>query len=224
MKNNDKSIVAPSILCGNLANLEAEVRAFAECHSLWWHLDIMDGHFVPNLTFGPPVVEQIAALAQHPLDAHLMVANPRFHIQALAGMGVHNVTFHYEACAGENEALELLTYAKQHFPSVGVSVRPKTPLSLLSAELLSAVDLLLIMSVEPGFGGQAFIENTWDKLAEADSLRREHNWHWPIQVDGGVSADNARRLRERGAANLVAGSYIFQAPCEQYGERVEALR
>ena len=219
------NIVAPSLLSCDFLNLQTELRALEGEENLWLHLDVMDGHFVPNLTFGPPLIKAIASATSHPLDVHVMVTNPRFHIEACADTKLCNFTFHYEACpGGESEILELARLAHQHFPSVGLSLRPKTPLSRLSETILKEIDVLLIMSVEPGFGGQSFIEGTWDKLKEAARLRREKGYSFSIQIDGGVNDKNAHALRASGACNLVAGNFIFKAAPEEYGERIRALR
>ncbi len=218
------NIVAPSLLSCDFLNLQAELRALEGEENLWLHLDVMDGHFVPNLTFGPPLIKSIASATSHPLDVHVMVTNPRFHIEACAGIKIHNFTFHYEACpGGEAEILELARLGHQHFPSLGLSLRPGTPLSRLSDAILKEIDVLLIMSVEPGFGGQSFIEGTWDKLKQAAHLRRQKGYSFAIQIDGGVNDQNARALRANGADNLVAGNFIFKARPEHYGERIRAL-
>ncbi len=220
-----QKIVAPSLLSCDFLNIESEISHFEKEKDIWIHLDIMDGHFVPNLTFGFPIVKKIAQITKIPLDAHFMVTNPRFHLQEFINSGIHNFTFHYEACPnGHDEAFEIINEAKKHFPCVGISLRPKTPLSILSDKILKEIDLLLIMSVEPGFGGQSFIENTWNKLNNVEKRKKELNAHFHVQVDGGVNGNNARQLRSHGATNLVAGSYIFKTNPPNYSERVKTLR
>jgi ribulose-phosphate 3-epimerase len=215
------NIVAPSILSCDFTNIADELKPLENCKDTWIHLDIMDGHFVPNLTFGIPIVQQISKSCHLPLDAHLMVSNPEFHIEEMKGFGLANITFHYEAC---EDSLSLLKKAKEDYPSVGISIKPKTEVSELSSEVLKAADLILVMSVEPGFGGQSFIEETYSKIEKLNQLRKENGYTYQIQIDGGVSNKNASQLREAGADNLVAGSYIFKAGSDQYTQLVETLR
>lgn len=216
-----KTIIAPSILSCDFLNIESELSAFKNVKDAWVHLDIMDGHFVPNLTFGIPVVKQIAKKCSLPLDAHLMVENPAFHIEEMKDFGIHNITFHYEV---DTDCLEVITEAKKYYPSVGISLKPNTAVSSLSDEVLKEIDLLLVMSVEPGFGGQSFIEETYDKLVEVQNIKKYQKLDFMVQVDGGVSNDNAAKLIEHGVDNLVAGSYVFKEGRESYIEKVNSLR
>lgn len=219
------NIVAPSLLSCDFLNIEKEVNAFEQTKDLWLHLDIMDGHFVPNLTFGLPIVKKISKITNIPLDAHFMVTNPEFHLNAFKDSGIHNFTFHYEACPqGNEQVIELIKKAKKIYPSVGLSLRPKTPLNVLSDQIFQNLDLLLVMSVEPGFGGQSFIEGTWDKLKELQKKSQELELNLNVQVDGGVSSENAKKLREYGANNLVAGSFIFKGGESQYQKNIQLLR
>lgn len=210
--------VSPSLLSCDFLNIEKEMRAFSSMKNLWFHLDIMDGHFVPNLTFGHAVIKPMSKVTKHPLDAHLMVTNPSFYLESFKGMNLHNITIHFESC--ENP-LALIKDAKKNYPSVGISLRPKTPISVLSDELLSHIDLFLMMSVEPGFGGQAFIEETYPRLLE---LKKRLKKKIVIQVDGGVTNENAKKLIDHGVTNLVAGSFIFKSGEKEYKNRVESLR
>ena len=220
-----KNIVAPSLLSCDFLNLESEISSFEKEKDLWLHLDIMDGHFVPNLTFGLPIVKKISQITSLPLDAHFMVNNPKFHLKEFANSNIYHFSFHYEACPhGKPEALEIIKEAKENFKSVGISLRPQTPLQALSDKILESIDLLLVMSVEPGFGGQTFQESTWQKLRDVEKRQKELGTSFAIQVDGGVHHQNAKALREHGATHLVAGSYIFQAGSEQYSKRIENLR
>lgn len=215
------TIISPSLLACDFLNIEPELMAFKDIKDIWFHLDIMDGHFVPNLTFGHPIIELITKKSPHKCDAHFMVTNPEFHGETLKNSGLHNFTFHVEAIM---DSLSLARELKKHYPSVGVSIKPNTPTHKLSDELLLAVDLVLVMSVEPGFGGQAFMPSAYDKIRELKSRREKLKAHFQIQVDGGVSDKNAKELVEAGADNLVAGSYIFKAQKENYQEKVESLR
>ncbi len=213
--------ISPSLLACDFLNIESELNSFKEIKNLWFHLDIMDGHFVPNLTFGHPVVNLISQKTSIRLDAHFMVSNPEFYIETFKNYGIHNFTFHIEAC---KEPLKLVSDAKKHYPSVGISIKPGTDVSSLSPELLRSIDLLLVMSVEPGFGGQSFIENTYTKLDQIKKLKTELKLDFAVQIDGGVKDVNSKKLIEHGATNLVAGSYIFKDGPENYSKQVESLR
>ena len=215
------NIVSPSILSCDFLNIESEIKHFEGSKDVWMHLDIMDGHFVPNLTFGEPIIKQICNKFNIPMDAHLMVSNPVWHMNEMKDYGLHNITFHIEAC---DNSLELINKAKESYPSVGISIKPKTPVSDLTSDMLEKLDLILVMSVEPGFGGQGFIPESIDKIKELDRLRKENGYSYQIQVDGGVKGDNSKIIREAGADNLVAGSYVFKQPANEYLNIVETLR
>lgn len=215
------TIIAPSLLAADFVNLESDIKELNHCEDVWFHLDIMDGHFVPNLTFGGPIVKRIAEVASHPLDAHLMVTNPEFHLEMMKSFGLHNFTFHYEAVS---DPMELIQEGKKHYPSMGISIKPKTDLESLDLEVLKSIDLLLVMSVEPGFGGQSFIEGTWEKLKKISELKKKHHLDFMVQVDGGVNQQNAPLLIEAGANNLVAGSYVFKTGRDQISQQIESLR
>lgn len=216
------TIIAPSILSCDFLNIEPDLSHLKGVENLWIHLDIMDGHFVPNLTFGAPIVKMIADRFDYTLDAHLMVSNPEFHIELMKDYGLHNITFHYEA--EMDGCIELINKAKASYPSVGISIKPKTKARDVSLDIYKAVDLVLVMSVEPGFGGQSFIEETYEKIAELKQIQKEINHTFMIQVDGGVKDVNAHKLIESGANNLVAGSYVFNTESSQYKARIESLR
>lgn len=213
--------VAPSLLACDFLNIESELNAFKNIPDLWFHLDIMDGHFVPNLTFGHPIIEQIVKKSPHKCDAHFMVTNPDFHGETLKDCGIYNFTFHLEAIA---DPLALALKLKSWYPSVGVSIKPMTSVSCLSDELLKAIDLILVMSVEPGFGGQSFMPGSIDKIKELKNRRRDLSAHFQIQIDGGITDKNAATVVAAGAENLVAGSYIFKAGKDHYKDKVESLR
>ena len=215
------TIVAPSLLSANFLNLADDLKRFDGLENLWLHLDVMDGHFVPNLTFGVPVLNKISTVSSHKLDAHLMVTNPEDYIEPLKSMGVHNYTFHWEAV---NHRDRLIAQAKESFPSVGISLNPGTSLSEVPEYILGKIDLVLIMTVNPGFGGQSFIEGCVDKIKKLDEIRKKNNYSFQIQVDGGVTDKNASQLIAAGANNLVAGSHIFKEPNKDYASRVNSLR
>lgn len=215
------NIVSPSILSADFLNLESEIKKFDEGQNLWFHLDVMDGHYVPNLTFGKTVLKNLHKITKHPLDAHLMVSNPESFLQDFADLGLYNLTFHWEACKHHDR---MVSEVKKLYPSCGVSLNPGTPLSVVPDYILQKIDLLLIMSVNPGFGGQSFIPSSVDKIKEASKKREELGAKFLIQVDGGVSDKNAKKLRSAGADILVAGSYIFSGASKDYESKIKELR
>ncbi len=215
------TIISPSLLACDFLNIEKELNHFKDAQNIWFHLDIMDGHFVPNLTFGQPIIKLISQKTNQLLDVHFMVSNPEFYIEELKNDDIHNFTFHLEA---SSDPLALIKKAKKYYPSVAISIKPKTPVSSLSEDLLKEIDLLLIMSVEPGFGGQSFIEKTYQKLSEVQFLKEKFHLDFEVQVDGGVSNINSKKLIKHGCTNLVAGSYIFKDGPQKYFEKIESLR
>ncbi|MBF0206053.1 MAG: ribulose-phosphate 3-epimerase [Oligoflexia bacterium] len=214
-----KIIIAPSILAANFLKLESELNAFNKIENMWFHLDIMDAHFVPNLTFGHPIVYQLGKCARHPLDAHLMVDNPTFYINTFVGYNIHNLTFHFESTVHHDS---LIHNIKNNYPSVGISLNPCTSVDVLPDYLLTMVDVVLLMSVNPGFGGQKFIPYIYSKVEKLNLRREQLNAKFQIQVDGGIEESQAADLIQRGADNLVAGTYIFSSP--PYDARISLLR
>jgi ribulose-phosphate 3-epimerase len=214
-------IISPSLLSCDFLNIERDLKYFEGVKDFWFHLDIMDGHFVPNLTFGHPIVSLLSKKTSQRLDAHFMVTNPKFYIDTFKDYKIHNFTFHVEAC---NSVMELITEAKKYYPSVGLSLKPSTPLSAISDEMFKKIDLLLVMSVEPGFSGQSFHETTWERLKSVLEIQKRLKTNFMVQVDGGVSDKNAKQLIELGANNLVSGSYIFKHGPSKFLEMVESLR
>lgn len=215
------NIFAPSILSCDFLNIETEISYLKDLKDVWIHLDIMDGHFVPNLTFGIPIVKQIRGKFSLPLDAHLMVDNPDFHMEEMKDFNLDNITFHLEAV--ENP-LSLIEKFSQHYQSIGVSIKPGTSVDKISDDLLKKLGLVLVMSVEPGFGGQSFIESSLDKVKELKKRREALGLTFQIQIDGGISDKNVKAVRDAGADNLVAGSYVFKANPEDYVRKIESLR
>ena len=214
-------IISPSLLACDFLNIEPELNAFNNVLDMWFHLDIMDGHFVPNLTFGHPIIELITKKAKHKCDAHFMVTNPEFYGETLKNSGLHNFTFHLEATP---DSLGLIKKLKANYPSVGISIKPNTAVSALSDEILKAIDLVLVMSVEPGFGGQSFMPSTFDKIKDLKARRENLQTKFQIQVDGGVTDQNSKALIDAGADNLVAGSYVFKTNKENYPAKIDSLR
>ena len=202
-----QTLIAPSVLAADFANLQRDVTMINESMADWFHIDIMDGVFVPNISFGMPVLKAIGTHAEKPLDVHLMIVDPDRYIQTFAELGAEILTVHYEACTHLHRSLQAI---KQHGMKAGVALNPHTPVALLK-DVLGDLDLVCLMSVNPGFGGQKFIEHTYQKVRELNSLRQEQNANFLIEIDGGVTSDNALALKEAGADVLVAGSFVFNA-------------
>lgn len=214
-------IIAPSLLSCRFLEMGADIKRLDGINDLWLHLDIMDGHFVPNLTFGEPVLNKIKTITTHKLDAHFMVTNPEVYLESFKTVGLHNFTFHWEAITHHDRFIQ---YAKTIYPSVGISLNPSTPISVIPDYVFSQIDLVLVMSVNPGFGGQKFIPGIVDKIKALNEIKKKNNYHFMIQVDGGVTDQNAKDLIAAGANNLVAGSYIFSEPSMNYSSRINSLR
>lgn len=214
-------IISPSLLSVDFLNLKIELERLNQIDDLWLHLDIMDAHFVPNLTFGEPVLNKVKTVSRHKLDAHFMVTDPAFFVENFKNVGLHNFTFHWEAVTHHDRLIEQI---KTYYPSVGISLNPSTPISAIPDYILKRIDLVLLMSVNPGFGGQKFISDVVDKVIALDQKRHEMGLKFQIQVDGGINDQNAGYLIQAGANNLVAGSYIFSAPNNDYLSRVNKIR
>jgi ribulose-phosphate 3-epimerase len=214
-------IISPSLLSVDFLELKIELERLNQVDDLWLHLDVMDSHFVPNLTFGEPVLNKIKTVSKHKLDAHFMVTNPDFFIENFKNVGLHNFTFHWEAVTHHDRLIQKI---KEFYPSVGISLNPSTPLSAVPHYIWSKVDLVLLMSVNPGFGGQKFIPEIVDKVIELDQIRHANQFNFQIQVDGGINEQNAGYLIQAGANNLVAGSFIFSEPNKNYAERIQKIR
>ena len=200
-------IIAPSILAADFANLQRDIEMVNESQADWFHIDIMDGVFVPNISYGMPVLEAINRYAQKPLDVHLMIVDPDRYISTSKKLGSKILTVHFEACTHLHRTIQAI---KQEGMKAGVAINPHTPVSVLE-DIIQDIDLLLIMSVNPGFGGQSFIENTYKKVVQAKELINSFNSRALIEVDGGVTTKNAKKLIEAGADALVAGSFVFNS-------------
>ncbi len=200
-------IVSPSILSADFANLERDIKKVEDAGADWLHIDVMDGHFVPNITIGVPVTASIKKIARVPLDVHLMIENPERYIEPFAHAGADILTFHYEA-VDENKIQCIIEQIKSFGVKAGLSIKPKTsPEKII--KFLPYLDLVLVMTVEPGFGGQAFMEDCAEKLPV---IRANAPESLILQVDGGINDKTGRVCTERGANSLVAGNYIYKSP------------
>ncbi|NOY80465.1 MAG: ribulose-phosphate 3-epimerase [Kiritimatiellaeota bacterium] len=204
----DSVLVAPSLLAADFARLDREIRAAADGGADVLHLDIMDGHFVPNLSFGPPVVRAVRPVTSLPFDVHLMLAHPGAYVRPFVEAGADHITFHVEI---EGNVRELLATVRETGCSVGLSLKPATPAAVL-APYLDQLDLVLVMTVEPGFGGQSFREDVAPKIRELRQMIDRGKRPVHLEVDGGIKPDTARTVLDAGANLLVAGTSVFRAP------------
>ncbi len=200
-------LIAPSLLAANFLNLTDDINMVNRSEADMFHVDVMDGHFVPNITFGFFIIKQIKSLAKKPLDVHLMINNPDQYLEAFKDAGADWLSVHYETCLHLNMTISRI---RQLGMKPGVVINPHNNISLLE-DILPQVDLVLIMSVNPGFGGQAFIEHTYTRLEQLRTLREKTGSNFLIQVDGGVDLNNAERLVRSGADILVAGTTVFKS-------------
>ena len=204
MKN---TLIAPSILAADFANLQRDIEMINKSEADWFHIDIMDGVFVPNISFGMPVLEAISKHAKKTIDVHLMIVDPDRYIKTFAQLGANVLTVHYEACTHLHRTLQAI---KAEGMKAGVALNPHTNVNLLE-DVIKDIDLVCIMSVNPGFGGQSFIENTYSKIEKLKEIITRNNATTIIEIDGGVTDKNAVQLVNAGADVLVAGNYVFKA-------------
>jgi ribulose-phosphate 3-epimerase len=208
-------LVAPSVLSADFGHLAADIEFINESQADWFHVDVMDGVFVPNISFGFPVLKSLKQLAKKPLDVHLMIVNPDQYVAEFAKYNVYMLTVHYEACTHLHRTIQLI---KSNGMKAGVVLNPHTPVIVLK-DILHELDMVLLMSVNPGFGGQKFIPHTISKIKELKSMIQEGGLTTLIEVDGGVDPSNARSLEAAGANVVVAGNAVFGA-----ADRNEAIR
>ena len=211
-------IIAPSLLAADFANLQRDCEMLNESKADWFHIDIMDGVFVPNISFGMPVLKAIAAHAKKPLDVHLMIVDPDRYIETFAALNAAVLTVHYEACTHLHRSLQKI---KASGMKAGVALNPHTPVALLN-DCIQDIDVVCLMSVNPGFGGQSFIDQTYAKVKVLKKLIEERKADTKIEIDGGVTDQNASALVDAGADILVAGSFVFKS--ENPIATIEALK
>ncbi len=220
MKNRIETMtkVSPSLLAANFANLSKDIDMINRSEADWLHLDVMDGVFVPNISFGFPVLEAVAQICTKPLDVHLMIVDPGKFTEQVKALGAYMMNVHYEACPHLHRTIQQIHHAGM---KAGVTLNPHTPVGVLE-DIIQDVDMVLLMTVNPGFGGQKFIEHSIEKVRRLKSLIQQTGSHAMIEVDGGVNGETGRRLVEAGVDVLVAGSYVFGAANPE--ERINELK
>ena len=200
-------LIAPSMLASDFGKLEEEILMVNNSKADWFHIDVMDGVFVPNISFGTPILNVLKKCAKKPLDVHLMIVNPDNYLEKFAELGSSVLTVHAEACTHLHRTVQKIKSLKM---KAGVAINPHTPISSLES-IINEIDLVCVMSVNPGFGGQSFIENTFQKVEDLKSLIDKKNSKVIIEIDGGVTSENAKKLVDKGADVLVAGSFVFKS-------------
>jgi ribulose-phosphate 3-epimerase len=200
-------LIAPSVLAADFSNLQRDIEMINESDADWFHIDIMDGVFVPNISFGMPVLRDIKKHAKKTIDVHLMIVNPDQYIETFATLGADILTVHWEACTHMHRTIQAI---KATGMKAGIALNPHSSVNQLK-DIIKDIDLVCLMSVNPGFGGQSFIENTYNKVTELNELIQSSGSDCQIEIDGGVTNENAKKLVQAGANILVAGSYVFKS-------------
>lgn len=210
-------LIAPSVLSLDYSKFETQVAILNE-EVEWLHFDVMDGHFVPNISFGPDILKAFKKATNLYLDVHLMISDPLFYLESFYKSGASGITFHYEALNSDEECLKLIGEIKKIGLKAGMSIKPNTDVRVLD-KFLNDLDVILIMSVEPGFGGQKFMDSAYDKISYLQKFKS--NYHYLIEVDGGVNDANAQRLKEIGTDIIVAGSFVFKGDIKENLNRLK---
>jgi ribulose-phosphate 3-epimerase len=213
-----KRFIAPSILAADFNHLGKDIEIINQSQADYIHFDVMDGVFVPNISFGIPVIQHVSTIAKKPLDVHLMIVNPDKFIEPFVAAGASIITVHYEACPHLHRTVQ---YIKNQGIKASVCLNPHTPVALLE-DIITEVDMVLLMSVNPGFGGQKFIGNTYKKVSQLKNMIERHNPNCLIEVDGGINFENGKFLFDEGANVLVAGSFVFNS--ENPAETIRQLK
>ncbi len=212
--------VAPSLLAADFTNLQKEIKKIEDSGATMLHYDVMDGHFVPNISFGYGILSSIRKITDLYLDVHLMLSHPQEYMDAFIQAGANAIVFHQEAVSDINEAKEIIAHVQAQNVEVGISIKPDTDVSVL-APFLDSIDIILVMSVEPGFGGQTFNSIAIDKIASLQASKIENGYHYTIEVDGGINQETAKPCKKAGVDVLVAGSSVFNR--DNYKEAIEEL-